>query len=92
MSGELKSNMSAEDRVKAFNNYNYNYDSTETQGTSGNPNATGTTTPSGNPTGTSATKPPSGKPNPLAPTIASGTAPTNYGPEPVPVTPKTQGR
>lgn len=92
MSGELKSNMSAEDRVKAFNNYNYDYDSTETQGTSGIPNATGTTTPSGTPTDTSATTTPSGKIDPLAPTIASGTAPTNYGPEPVPVTPKTQGR
>ena len=92
MSGELKSNMSAEDRVKAFNNYNYDYDSTETQGTSGIPNATGTTTPSGAPTDTSATTPPSGKIDPLAPTIASGTTPTNHGPEPVPVTPKTQGR
>ena len=92
MSGELKSNMSAEDRVKAFNNYNYNYDSTETQGTSGNPNTTGTTTPSGTPTDTSTTTTPSGQIDPLAPTIASGTAPTNHGPEPVPVTPKTQGR
>ena len=92
MSGELKSNMSAEDRVKAFNNYNYDYDSTETKGARGNPNAIGTTPHSGTPTDTSATTKPSGKPNPLAPTIASGTAPTNHGPEPVPVTPKTQGR
>lgn len=92
MSGELKSNMSAEDRVKAFNNHNYDYDSTETQVTSSNPNETGSKTPSGTPTDTSATTTPSGKIDPLAPTIASGTAPTNHGPEPVPVAPTTQSR
>lgn len=89
MSGELKSNMSAEDRVKAFNNHNYDYDSTETQGTSGIPNATGTTAPSGTPTDTSATTTPSGKIDPLATTYATGSAPTGPGPTPPPVAPRT---
>lgn len=107
MSGELRSNMSAEDRVKVFNNHNYDYDSTDTQGENGTPNATTTPTasvttqetPSSDATdqGTTPTQTPTTPvqpttPNPIRATTTDVTPPTNNGKEKVPGTPATQNK
>ena len=105
MSGELKSNMSAEDRIKVLNNHNYDYDSTDTKGANDTPNATTTSTasvttpvsPSSDATnqGTTPTQTPTipvqpTTPNPIRATLATDPPPTNPGPTPVPVTQKTK--